>query len=119
MNETLLDTILSAAGTLIPAVLVNKGILGANYGNLITGLVTPVETLLASLRTNTTKTSDALAALAALQGTVAVLEATTNLPATVLTEVQNVGKDISAALTAYALAGQGYDSLLYGAIGEV
>ena len=109
----MLTTILALLGTLIPTVLQNSGVIGANTSNLINGLVTAGEGLFASLKAGTTKTSDGLAALAAIQGVINVLKATTNLPAAVLTEIANLDADVQAALTAYAKAGTGYDALLY------
>lgn len=115
----MLTLILSALGTLIPTILNNSGVIGTNTTNLLTGLVSPIENLFTNLKSGTSKVGDGLAALAAIQATITVLEATTGLPATVLTEIQDVSKDVSAALAAYAVAGQGYSAPLYNQIAEV
>lgn len=115
----MLTLILTIIGTLIPTLLKNAGVIGANTQNLITGIVTPVETLLAGLKAGTTRTADYLASLAAISGVITVLKGTTNLPAATLTEVQNLDADVQAALAAYAQAGDGFDPTLYAPIAEV
>ena len=115
----MLTTVLTLLGTLIPTILQNSGVIGAGTNNLITSLIAPLESLFTSLKTGTTKTSDGLAALAAIQGVINVLKATTNLPPAVLTQIGNLDADVQAALTAYAVAGQGFDSSIYAPIAEV
>ena len=109
----MLLTILTLIGTLVPTILQNTGVIGSGTANLITSLTNPLETLIASLRAGTTKTSDGLAALAAIQGVINVLKATTALPPAVLTEIANLDADVQAALTAYAKAGTGFDASIY------
>lgn len=115
----MLTLILTIIGTLVPTLLKNAGVIGANTQNLITGLLTPVETLFANLKAGSTKTSDYLASLAAISGVITVLKANTNLPAATLTEVNNLDLDVQAALAAYAQAGAGFDPSLYAPIAEV
>ena len=102
----MLATILTLIGTLVPSILANNGVIGTNTQNLITGLMTPLEGLLANLKAGTTKTADGLAVLAAIQGVINVLKATTNLPPDMLTQINNLDADVQAALTAYARARQ-------------
>lgn len=115
----MLLTIIGILGTLIPAILTNRGVIGEGTDTLITNLMGPISTLIGALRSGNTKTADFLAALAALSGVVAVLKATPGLPADALTEIGNVSNDITAALTAYATAGAGFDPTLYKPIAEV
>lgn len=115
----MLTLILTIIGTLVPTILKNTGVIGANTQNLITGILSPVETLFANLKAGTTKTADYLAALGAISGVITVLKSTTNLPAAVLTEVNDLDADVAAALAAYASAGAGFDPSLYAPIAEV
>ncbi len=96
-----------------------SGIVPAQVGSLTANLLTPFESLVGALRTGAAKTDDALAALAALTGVVAVLKAQTNLPVLELTEIQNVDANIQAALKAYAQAANGFDISLYAPIAPV
>lgn len=106
-------------GTLVPTLLKNAGVIGANTQNLITSMLTPIETLFAGLKSGTTKTADYLASLAAISGVIAVLKSTINIPPATLTEINNLDADVSAALAAYASAGTGFDPSLYAPIAEV
>ena len=115
----MLLTIIGILGTLIPAILTNRGVIGEGTDTLINNLMGPIATLIRSLKSGNTKTADFLAALAALSGVVAVLKATPNMPADALTEIGNVSDDITAALAAYASAGAGFDPTLYKPIPEV
>ena len=116
---TLITSIFGIVGPLLTSILANRGVIGANTQNLINGLSGPLSNLIQSLAAGTTKTQDALAVLAAAQGVVAVLKSTTGLPADVLTEANNIDADITAALTAYAKAGSGFDATIYAPIAEV
>lgn len=109
----LITSIFGIVGPLITSILANSGVIGANTQNLINGLSVPLSNLITSLANGTTKTQDALAVLAAAQGAVAVLKATTGLSPTALTEANNIDADIAAALTAYATAGAGFNAALY------
>jgi hypothetical protein len=115
----LLTLILTIIGTLVPTLLKNAGLIGANTQNLITGILTPVETLIAGLKAGTTKTQDYLASLAAISGVITVLKANTNLPAAALTQIADLDSDVQAALAAYAQAGGGFDPSLYAPIADV
>lgn len=115
----MLTTIFSIVGILASILGQYKGVLGT-AGTLTTSLLTPVENLIASLRSGQQSvTSEVLAALAAASGVIAVLKATTGLPADVLTQINGVDKDVQAALTAYAQAGAGFDASLYTQIAPV
>lgn len=115
----LITSILSIAGPLITSILANRGVIGTNTQNLINGLSGPLANLLATLAAGTTKTQDALAVLAAAQGAVAVLKATTGLPADTLAQINNIDLDITAALAGYATAGSGFNASLYTVTAEV
>lgn len=115
----LFTLIMTIAGTLVPAILNNSGVIGAGTAGLIASLAGPVEQLIAGIKSGQSKTSDALAALAAISGVIAVLKAQTNLPAAVLTEIDNVDKDVQAALAGWAKAGEGYNQSLYAPIATV
>lgn len=115
----MLTLILTIVGTLVPQLLKNAGVIGANTQNMISGILTPIETLFANLKAGTTKTGDYLASLAAISGVITVLRATSNLPPAVLTEIDDLDKDVTAALAAYAQAGAGFDPSLYAPIAEV
>lgn len=115
----MLLTIIGILGTLIPSILTNRGVIGEGTDTLITNLMGPVTTLIGALKSGNTKTADFLVALAALSGVVAVLKATPNMPADTMTEIGNVSGDITAALTAYATAGAGFDPTAYKSIAEV
>lgn len=108
----MLTTILNIVGILTGVLGSQKGVIGT-ASNLINGLLTPVEQLIANLKAGHTVTNDILATLAAASGVVAVLKATTGLPADILTQIEGVDKDVQAALAAYATAGTGYDATLY------
>lgn len=108
----MLTTIFSIVGILTSVLGSQSGILGS-VSKLISGLLTPVQTLIANLKTGNSVTTDILATLAAASGVIAVLKATTGLPADVLTQINGVDKDVQTALTEYAQAGVGYDSTLY------
>lgn len=115
----MLVTIIGILGTLLPTILANRGIIGANTDTLITSLMGPITALIADFKAGNTKTENALAALGALAGVVAVLQANKTLPAAVLSEINDVDLDIQAALTAYVTAGAGYNPLAYAPIAEV
>jgi hypothetical protein len=115
----MLLSILSILGTLIPTILQNTGVIGASSGTLISGLTAQGINLFTTLKNGTSSTQDALAALAAASGAIAVLKATTGLPADALTVVNDVDADIQAALKSYALAGAGFDAALYTQIAPV
>lgn len=115
----MLTLILTAVGMLVPSLLKNAGVIGANTQNLITGVLTPVETLFANLKSGNTKTADYLASLAAISGVITVLKSTTNLPPEELTAANDLDLDVQAALAAYAKAGAGFDPSLYAPIAEV
>lgn len=115
----MLATILTLIGTLVPTILQNRGIIGASTTNLITLLAQQAEALFANLKSSTSPTQSALAALATIQGVINVLKATTNLPADTLTQINGLEADVAAALTAYAKGGQGFDPAVYGPIAEV
>lgn len=115
----MLASILAILGTLVPTILQNRGVIGAGTDNLITSLLTPIETLIANLKSGQSATQNGLAALGAAAGVIAVLKATTNLPADVLTQINNVDLDVQAALTAYVKAGAGFDISVYTVTSEV
>lgn len=116
----MLATILAIVGNLIPAILLNRGVIGSSTATLIASLLSPVQTLIANLmKSGSTTTSDFLAVLAALSGVIGVLKTTQNLPADVLTQINGADKDVQAALLAYAKAGTGFDITVYGQIAEV
>lgn len=111
--------ILSIVGTLVPSILANRGVIGDSTDQLIASLMGPITTLIAGLKAGTTKTTDGLAILAAASGVIAVLQSKTGLSPTVLTEIEDVNKDIQAAFVAYALAGTGFDITRYSPIASV
>lgn len=106
-------SIIFSAIPIILSVLSGSGLVPATVTSLTSNLLGPVESLIASLKSGQSKTADALAALAALSGVIAVLKAQPNLPADKLTMIENVDKDVTAALKAYAQAENGYDQSLY------
>lgn len=110
---TLITSIFGIVGPLITSILANQGVIGANTQNLINGLSVPLSNLISSLANGTTKTQDALAVLAAASGAVTVLQGTTGLSPTALTEANDIAADIAAALKAYASAGTGFNAALY------
>lgn len=116
---TLITSVFSIVGPLLTSILANRGVIGTNTQNLINGLSGPLSNLFTSLAAGTTKTSDALAVLAAASGAISVLKSTTNLPADVLTQINALDADIAAALAAYAKAGAGFDATLYTQTAEV
>ena len=116
---TLITSIFGIVGPLVTQILANRGVIGTGTQNLINSLSNPLSNLIASLSTATTKTQDALAVLAAAQGVVNVLKASTGLPADVLTEINNIDADIQKALIAYAQAGKGFDASIYTQAAEV
>lgn len=116
---SLITSIFSIVGPLITSILQNRGVIGANTQNLINGLAGPLANLTLTLQSGATKTSDALAVLAAASGVIAVLKSTTGLPAETLTQINALDADIAAALTAYAKAGAGFDASLYTITAEV
>lgn len=106
-------SVIFSALPLILSVLSGSGLVPATVASLTGNLLGPVETLIASIKSGQSKTADALAALAALSGVIAVLKSQPNLPADKLTMIENVDKDVTAALKAYAAAENGYDQSLY------
>jgi hypothetical protein len=108
-----LTTILTIFGSLLPTILQNSGVIGAGTGTLINNLTGPILSLIATLKSGTTATQDYLAALAALQAVVVVLQANKTLPAATLTELSDIDTDIAAALTAYATSANGLDLTQY------
>jgi hypothetical protein len=114
----MLTAIFSAIPILIQP-LSGTGVIPANAATLTDNLLTPVEALIAKLRSGTSSTADGLAALAAISGVTAVLQADTTLSPAMLAEVNNVDADVTAALKAYGLAGNGYNASLYTAIAPV
>jgi hypothetical protein len=115
----MLLTILSILGTLIPTILTNRGIIGASTDTLISSLMGPITTLIANLKAGTSKAQDGLAALGAMQGVVAALQANTGLPAALLSELQDIDKDITAGLVSYVTAEAGLDLSVFKPIAEV
>lgn len=109
----MLTAILAIVGTLVPAILTNRGVIGQQTDSLINSLLSPVENLIADLKSGNTKTQNALAALAMASGVIITLKGTTGLPAELLTQLNNVDVDIQAALAAYAKAGTGLDLTVY------
>lgn len=109
----MLAAILAIVGTLVPAILTNRGVIGQQTDSLINSLLSPVENLIADLKSGNTKTQNALAALAMASGVIITLKGTTGLPAELLTQLNNVDVDIQAALAAYAKAGTGLDLTVY------
>lgn len=105
--------IFSILGSLVPAILQNSGVIGTKTSNLISNLLNPVQTLIANLQAGSSKTSDALAVLAAASGVIAVLKAETSLPADVLTQINGLDLDVQKALSAYVQAEKGYDVTIY------
>ena len=108
----MLTTIFGIVGILTGVLSSQTGILG-NVSKLINGLLAPISSLITNLKAGNSVTNDILASLAAAAGVIAVLKATTGLPADVLTQIDGVDKDVQAALAAYAQAGVGYDATLY------
>lgn len=115
----MLLAILTIVGSLVPSILANAGVIGASTQNLINSLIGPVESLIASLKAGQSKTADALAALAAISGVITVLKAQPGLPADLLTQIDNVDKDVQAALVGWVAAGKGFDVQNYGPIANV
>ncbi len=111
----LIEYALSLTGT----ILVNKGVIGQNTDNLVTGLLTPLNELIAAFKTKQAGTSPYLAVLAAMIGAIAVLKTTTGLPQAVLDDIDAIAKDAQAALAGWATAGKGLDLTLYSPIAEV
>jgi hypothetical protein len=112
-------TILSIVGLLVPQILLNRGVIGASTDTLITGLMGPVSQVIAGIKAGTSKTQDGLAALAAASGVIAVLKSTTGLSPDLLSQVDDIDKDVQAALVAYAKAGTGLDLSVYAQIAPV
>jgi hypothetical protein len=106
-------------GTLVPAILQNSGVIGASTTNLISNLLGPVGNLISGLQKGAGATTDVLAGLAAIQGVTEALRGVSGLPADVLTILDGVEKDVSAALTGYAKAANGFDASIYAPIATV
>lgn len=115
----MLTTILTILGTLVPAILANTGVIGAGTSTLISSLFAPVSALLTSIASGQSKTQDALSALGAMAGVIAVLKATPNMPAAELTKIGNIEADVQAALAAYVKAEGGLDLTIYSQIAPV
>lgn len=115
----MLTTILTLLGQIVPVVLANSGVIGTGVSTLISSLFTPVAALFTSIASGATKTQDALTALGAMAGVIAVLKATPNMPAAVLTEIGNIELDVQAALAAYVKAEGGLDLTVYAQIAPV
>lgn len=115
----MLTTILSILGSIIPVILQNSGVIGSSTATLITNLLSPVETLIANLKSGQPKMQDALAILAAVSGAITVLKANTALSPDVLTEVNNIDLDVQKALAAYVQAEKGLDLTIYQPIAPV
>lgn len=115
----MLTSILTIIASLVPTILANSGVIGAPTASLITNLLGPVESLFAAIKSGNTATTDALAALAALSGTIQVLKQNTSLSPTVLTEINGLDQDVQKALADYALAQGGYNAALYPQIAAV
>lgn len=109
----MLALILTTIASLVPTILSNAGVIGTSTSSLITNLLGPIETLFASLKSGNSTTTDALAALAALYGTIQVLKQNTKLSPTVLAEINGLDLDVQKALANYAAAQGGYDASLY------
>jgi hypothetical protein len=115
----MLTTILTILGTLVPTILSNSGVIGTGTATLISSLYGPVASLFTSLASGATKTQDALSVLGAMQGVIAVLKATPNMPAATLTEIGGIESDVQAALAAYVKAEGGLDLTVYSQIAPV
>ena len=115
----MLASILTIIASLVPTILANSGVIGTQTSSLITNLLGPVENLFAALKSGNSTTTDALAALAALSGTIQVLKQNTSLSPTVLTEINGLDLDVQKALADYALAQGGYNASLYPQIAPV
>lgn len=115
----MLTTILTILGGLVPLILSNAGIIGPGYSNLIANLLGPVMLLLSRIGSGTSKTEDALAVLAMMTAAIAVLKKTPNMPADLLTQINNIDLDVQAALAKYAIAEKGLDLTLYAQIAPV
>lgn len=115
----MLTAILTIIGTLIPTILQNAGVIGASTNNLISSLLIPIEALIGNLKNSQNATQSGLAALGAAAGVIAVLKATTGLPADVLTQINSIDLDVQAALIAYVKAGSGFDISVYTVTPEV
>ncbi len=111
--------IIFSAIPVILQILSGAGLVPATVTNLTSNLLTPVENLIATIKSGSTVTDDVLASLAALSGVIAVLKATTGLSPEVLTQINNVDLDVTAALKAYANAEAGLNLSLYGQIQPV
>lgn len=112
-------SVIFGAIPVILSILSGSGVIPQTATTLTANLLAPVETLIANLKSGTSKTQDALAALAALSGVIAVLKSQPNLPADLLTQINNVDQDVQAALKAYGQAANGYDISLYQPIAAV
>lgn len=110
----MLSLILSTLGTLVPIVLQNTGVIGANGAQLASTLSNLGISLFTSIKAGGSDVQDGLAALATLSGVLAVLKSNTGISADVLTQIDNLDKDVTAGLKGYALAGEGLDLTLYG-----
>lgn len=106
-------------GTLVPAILQNAGVIGSSTTTLIGNLLGPVGNLINGLKNGSGATTDILAGLAAIQGVTQALRGVQGLPQDVLTILDGVDKDVSAALTAYAKAANGFDASVYAPIATV
>lgn len=115
----MLTPILTILATLLPTILANSGVIGSPTAALLSNLIGPVEALFAAMKAGNTKTSDALAVLAALAGTIQVLKKNTSLPPMVLAEINGLDLDVEKALAEYALAQGGYAPALYAQIAPV
>ncbi len=115
----MLTSILTIVASLVPTILANSGVIGAPTASLITNLLGPLETLFADIKSGNSATTNALAALAALSGTIQALKQNTNLSPTVLTEINGLDMDVQKALADYALAQGGYAASLYPQIAPV
>lgn len=115
----MLATILTILGTLVPTILANSGVIGTSTSTLISSLFAPLASLFTSISSGTTKSQDALTVLGALQGVIAVLKTTPNMPAATLTEIGNIEADVQAALAAYVKAEGGLNLTIYQQIATV
>ena len=87
----------------------NQGVIGAGTTNLITALLGPLGTLIASFRAGNTAADDTAAVLGSLMGVLTVLQSNTNLSPAILAEVKGMLADVQAALAAYVQSGKGID----------
>ena len=115
----MLTSILMIVATLVPTILANSGVIGTPTASLITNLMGPIETLFAGIKSGNSTTADALAALAALSGTIQVLKQNTSLAPSVLSVINGLDLDVEKALADYALAQGGYTASLYAQIAPV